>query len=162
MELPEPQGKGKGGHMKKQAFSTFTILGLLLLITAVSVHAQYHRGKTVTTIPFDFIVGDKTLPAGEYRLQPNRSDSQNVWLLQSRNYRANVYFLTMSVQSGEAQEKGKLVFRKYGDQYFLSQIWRTGDKGGRELVKTRREHELAKNSGERQTIVLATGSRGKN
>ena len=60
----------------------------------------------------------------------------------------------MTVRASETQERGKLVFHKYGDQYFLSQIWRTGENGGRELRMAHKERELAKNVVERETIVL--------
>jgi hypothetical protein len=147
--------------MKRQAIRSLTMSGLLLVVTAISVHAQSERNK-VTNIPFNFIVGQKTLPAGEYTVEPNRRDSHNVWLVQSRDGHVSALFTTMSVRTSEAQDKAKLVFHKYGDQYFLSQIWRTGDNGGRELRMPRLERELAKNTIERETIVLANGSAGRN
>ena len=147
--------------MKKQALKTFTMFGLLLMLTAISVSAQSERSKT-TTIPFDFIVGQKILPAGEYTVRPNRKDSANVWLLQSRDGHASTLFTTMPVQASKTQEEAKLVFHKYGEQYFLSQIWTLGDATGRELMTRRLEREVAKNAAERQTIVLANGPAARN
>jgi len=147
--------------MKKQAFGTLTTLTLLLTVTAISVSAQSERSK-ITNIPFDFIVGEKTLPAGEYTVEPNRSDFDKVWLVQSRDGRTSALFTTMPVRASETQEKAKVVFHKYGDQYFLSQIWTPGDATGRELLMLRLERELAKNAVESQTIVLARGSAGRN
>jgi hypothetical protein len=146
--------------MKKHAIRNFTILGLLLVMTTVSVRAQSKHSK-VTTIPFNFDVGQKTLPAGEYTIEPNRRDSDKVWLVQSRDGRTSALFMTMSVRANETQEKTTFVFHKYGDQYFLSQIWTPGANSGRELPMPRVERELAKNNAvERQTIV-ANGS-GRN
>jgi len=68
--------------MKKQAIRSFTIFVLLLLMTAISAHAQSERSK-VTNIPFSFVVGEKTLPAGEYTVEPNRRDHDKVWLVQA-------------------------------------------------------------------------------
>lgn len=147
--------------MKTQTLKNFTMLSLVLMLTAVSVCAQSERSK-VTTIPFSFIVGQKTLPAGEYTLEPNRKDSYNVWLIQRRDGRTSALFTTMSVRSSETQEKGKLIFHKYGDQYFLSQIWTPGSHSGRELLMPRLERELGKNPIERRTIVLAIGSARRN
>lgn len=143
--------------MKKQALRTFTMLSLVLMLTAVSVCAQSERSG-VLNIPFNFIVGGKTLPAGEYTVEPNRKDSHNVWLVQSRDGHASAFFTTMPVRASETQEKTKFVFHKYGDQYFLSQIWTPGGNSGRELLMPRLEREVAKNAIERQTIVLASGS----
>ena len=147
--------------MTKQALKNFTMFSLLLMLTAVSVAAQSERSK-ITNIPFSFIVGEKTLPAGEYTVEPNRRDYDKVWLVQSRDGHTSVLFTTMSVRASETQEKTKFVFHKYGDQYFLSQIWTPGSNSGRELLMQALERELAKNAIERQTIVLVNGSAGRN
>lgn len=144
--------------MKKQALRTFTMLSLVLMLTAVSVCAQSERSG-VLNIPFNFIVGGKTLPAGEYTVEPNRKDSHNVWLVQSREGNATALFATMPVRANQTQEETKLVFRKYGDQYFLSRIWTPGGNTGRELVMPRLERELAKNGIEREKVVVTRGAR---
>src|ERR1700687_4577413 len=124
------------------------------MLTAVAVSAQSERIRVIN-IPFSFIVGQKTLPAGEYTVEPNRKDSDNVWLAQIREGHATALFTTMAVRASETQEETRLVFHKYGDQYFLSQIWTVGDATGRELLMPRLELELAKNAKiERQKIVL--------
>jgi hypothetical protein len=140
--------------MKKQALRTFTMLSLVLMLTAVSVCAQSERSG-VLNIPFNFIVGGKTLPAGEYTVEPNRRDYDKVWLVQSRDGRTSALFTTMPVRASETQEKTKFVFHKYDDQYFLSQIWTPGGNSGRELLVPRLERELAKNTAARRTVVVA-------
>ena len=140
--------------MKKPALKNFTMFSLLLMLTAVSVAAQSERSK-ITNIPFSFIVGEKTLPAGEYTVEPNRRDYDKVWLVQSRDGHSSALITTMPVRASETQEKTKFVFHKYGDQYFLSQIWTPGGNSGRELLMPRVERELAKNAIERRTIVVA-------
>src|SRR6266850_809005 len=152
---PEILEKEKEAHMKKQVRS-FTILGLLLLMTAVSVRAQSERSK-LTNIPFNFIVGQKTLPAGEYTVETNRRDYDKVWLVQNREGDASALFTTMPVRANQTQEETKLVFHKYGDQYFLSQIWTPGGNTGRELLMPRIERELAKNGIEREKVVVTRG-----
>jgi hypothetical protein len=138
--------------MKKQALKTFTMWSLLLMMTAVSVAAQSERSKI--TIPFSFIVGEKTLPAGQYTVEPNRRDSDQSWLFQSKDGRTSSLFTTMPVRANQTQEGSKLVFHRYGEQYFLSQIWTAGANSGRELLMPRLERELAKNAKiERQTVV---------
>ena len=141
--------------MKKQTLRRFTVLSFLLILTAVTVSAQSERIRVITS--FSFIVGQKTLPAGEYTVEPNRKDSDNVWLVQSRDSHATALFTTMPVRASETQEEAKLVFHNYGGQYFLSQIWTTGDATGRELLMQRMERQLAKNSIQRQTAILARG-----
>lgn len=147
--------------MKKQALRTFAMAGLVLILTAVTVCAQSERSG-VLNIPFDFIVQGKTLPAGEYTIEPNRRDYDKVWLVRSKDGRASVLFTTTRVQSRETQEGAKLIFNRYGDQYFLSQIWTAGANSGRELLTNRRERELARNAIERKTVVVADGRLNRN
>jgi hypothetical protein len=154
MELPLKPKEGKeGGQMKKQALRTFIMLTFVVLLTAVTVSAQSER-ISVINIPFSFNVGQKTLPAGEYTLEPNRKDFDKVWLIQSRDGHATALFTTIPVQASETQEEARLVFHKYGDQYFLSQIWEAGGNSGRELLLPSSERQLAKNGSERQMVVL--------
>ena len=141
--------------MKNQALRTFTMLSLVLMLTAVSVCAQSERSG-VLKIKFNFIAGGKTLPAGEYTVEPNRRDSHNVWLVQSREGNAGALFTTIPVSANQIQEETKLVFHKYGDQYFLSQIW-TGGNTGRELLMPRFERELAKKGIEPVKVVVTRG-----
>ena len=139
--------------MKRQALRTFTMLSLVLILTAVSVCAQSERSG-VLNIQFNFIVGGKTLPAGEYTVEPNKKDSHNVWLVQIREGNASALVTTTPVRANQTQEETKLVFHKYGDQYFLSQIWTPGGNTGRELLMPRFERELAKNGIEREKVVV--------
>jgi len=101
-------------------------------------------------------------PAGEYTVEPNREDSDNVWLVQGKEGHASALFTTNTVRASETQEEARLVFHNYGGQYFLSQIWTAGGNTGRELLMPRLERQLAKNTIERQMIVLASGPASKN
>ena len=141
--------------MKKQAFGVFAVLSLILMLTAASVRAQSKRSSI--TIPFTFTVGEDTLPAGEYTVEPTRKDSDNIWLIQSKSENDSVLFTTNSVWTTETQEQTRLVFNKYHGRYFLSQIWNSGDNSGRELRIPRSERELAKNGVQREKVVVAGG-----
>ncbi len=50
---------------------------------------------------------------------------------------------------------GKLVFNAYNGEYFLSQVWMSGQNSGVELHKSKTERELEKSPTIRQTIALA-------
>lgn len=64
---------------------------------------------------------------------------------------ARVYSLAVS-------ENSKLVFNRYDDQYFLSQVWTSGNSYGRGLFKSSRERslgrEMAKKGAEYQTVAI--------
>ena len=138
--------------MKKQVLTTLTMLSFLLL-TALTVSAQSERIRVIS-IPFSFVVGHKTLPAGNYSLEPNKKDSNNVWLLQSKAGHTTALFITMAVRANETQEEVRVVFHKYGDRYFLSQIWTPGANTGRELSMPRLERQLARNVVAERMVVL--------
>ena len=139
--------------MKKQVFGIFAVLTMLVALASISVHAQSQRD--IVNIPFNFAVGEKTLPAGEYAVTPNRRDSQNIWRLEGD--RNTVLFATVAVTSASTQEKTKLVFHKYNDQYFLSQVWIAGEDSGREIRATRVESQLARNGVQREEVTVTLG-----
>lgn len=142
--------------MKKQAFGISMMLSLLLAVTAASVQAQSTR--STINIPFSFTVGQKTLPAGEYTVEPIRRDSHNVWLVENKSAHASVLFTTIPVWTSKTQESTKLVFNRYDDQYFLSQIWTAGDNSGRELQVPRWERQLAKSGVQPEKVVVIRGA----
>jgi hypothetical protein len=144
--------------MKQRTLSSLTMLSLLLMLTVVTVSAQ-SESSGVIKIPFNFVIGQKILPAGEYTIRPNRISSKTVWRVQGNDAHAGAFFLTVPVWARETQEKTKLVFHKYGNQYFLSQIWIPGDNSGRELSMPRLERELAKNTPERSKVSLTARGR---
>ena len=70
------------------------------------------------TVPFDFTAGDKLLPPGTYIITP-----QDYGVIMIQNPRRNITVLTTTTfDSREPRSGGKLVFNKYGDQYFLREV----------------------------------------
>lgn len=143
--------------MKRQTLKMFAMSSLLLMVTAVSIAAQSSHTKT-TIIPFSFTVGEKTLPAGVYTIEPYRKDYSSVWVVKSRDGHSNVFFTTNTVQTVRTQTKDRIVFRQYGGQYFLSEIWTAGANSGRELNVRRPKDDLAKNTVERDTVIVPIAS----
>lgn len=133
--------------MRKQVFTGITMLGLFLTLAVASVQAQTERNE-VTNIPFKFIVGQNTLPAGEYRVESRTKYSDTVWLIQSTDSHASAVVITTPVRANATQEESKLIFHRYGDLYFLTQVWTVGANVGREFSISSQERaadrELAK------------------
>ena len=113
------------------------------LLAAASMYAQGSQKLTVQ-VPFGFHVGASTLPSGEYTV--DTGTAPGIVRLRSADSKAAVMILSMSVQAPGPPSQGKLVFHKYGDEYFLSQIWKAGNNTGCELRKSRREIEVAANA----------------
>ena len=130
--------------MKKQVVKMLTMIGLVVAMGVMvgSVQAQSLSNGMRANIPFEFSVGDSKLPAGEYsirRAQPSSGDT--VLVISNVNHPDSVLPLTNSAQSLNAKDVNTLVFHRYGDQYFLFQVWPAGGTYGRELVKSHRERE---------------------
>jgi hypothetical protein len=130
-----------------------TLLGLALLLVAGSAFAQTLRVKA--DVPFNFIVDKQTLPAGEYTLLSmdlagrtisfRNADQKPVSMLQS-----------VRCEKLDAAKSTKLIFHRYGDQYFLSQIWVEGRTSGHQLSITRQETEVARDSAVQNVAVTAS------
>lgn len=125
--------------MKRQALSLICLLSLLLV--AGSAIAQ--SGSVRSNVPFDFTVGGKSLPAGTYTIDKVGRSPENL-LLQSQDGKMQMIVGSNAAETLNGADKTKLVFNRYKDQYFLSEIWVQGSTSGRHIPKTKREKELAK------------------
>jgi hypothetical protein len=70
------------------------------------------------TIPFNFAAGRQVLPAGQYRIAYQQS---NVIRIESADGKKAILALVQTDEGGKS-DSNKLVFYRYGDQYFLHQI----------------------------------------
>ena len=126
--------------MKRQAFSLISLLSLLLL--AGSAIAQTVRVRA--NVPFNFTVGNKTLPAGMYSIRTIGDRGMTTLLVQAQDGHSSIMTNSNAAENLKPADKSKLVFNRYRDQYFLSEIWVAGVSRGHRLPKTSREKELAR------------------
>ena len=126
-------------HIQK----AIALSGLLVLLTFSSALGQSDR-QTIIHIPFNFSVGEKAFPAGKYVIARNRKDSDTVWTIRRKDNVGKAMLLTRPVRANETQEETRLVFRQYGDLYFLAEFWTAGSNTGREIQVSDRERALDK------------------
>jgi len=93
-------------------------IALIALSTLAGVGkavAQEHAVKA--TVPFNFTVGGKVLPADTYTVS---SPSEGLVVIRSNDG----HYISMATSSFDDREVkgGKLIFSKYGDQYFLHEV----------------------------------------
>ena len=139
--------------MKKETLRAVTMLVSIIalaFVTAIASSAQ-PRGKMIRAdIPFDFVVGDKTLAAGKYSVGQITSNSDGGILVKSRTGNHGAMRLTNALLASAPKPKTSLTFLRYGNTYFLSQVWISGSREGREVIKSKAERaagrELARNS----------------
>jgi len=128
--------------MKKRTFVTATLCVLSLIVAAQAVRADE---PMLVNIPFAFVAGNVTLPAGEYRVQKLDGNSAVV-LIRCSDANASAMVLSNAAQAKETQNQSKLVFKRYDNRYFLSQVWKAGSIRGRELLKSQAEKEIARSA----------------
>jgi hypothetical protein len=92
-------------------------------------------------IPFDFNVGDRLISAGAYTVKSLTADEAT---LRIGNGKQAATVMTNSAQEkSDGAGRARLVFHRYGDQYFLVAVW--GANGpGRALSESKRERGLRK------------------
>ena len=136
--------------------STVTLLAIASLAACGSAIAQGSNIKA--NIPFDFTVGNTWMPAGEYTIS---SPLQHIVQLRSAD-NAKTAEIVSTQGYNESRSGSKLVFDKYGDQYFLRHVLCPSvaslnlDVPQGKAEKNARSHSLeAKGRNGEQTMVAA-------
>jgi hypothetical protein len=136
--------------MKKQVL--FSLLSTVLLMAAGSAYAQLGSEQEVrANVPFDYNVGKATMKAGNCSIRA--AGTADALAIRCNGSEAKLA-LSHSV-SGKSATETKLVFHKYGDQYFLAQVWLKGESVGRELPRTRTENELMSKAETGSVVIVA-------
>jgi len=135
--------------------SRVTLLGAMILLTSVGVtHAQTLADRTRFNIPFDFAFGEKKLSAGEYSIGRVLSSSGDATLsIADGNGRAKAFILSQAAVRLNATNKATLVFHRYGDEYFLVQVWPAGAVHGREFPESKLERGTQKQLASNRSAV---------
>jgi hypothetical protein len=125
--------------MKLHGFALVLLVAVTMMGDAV---AQSIRMKA--DVPFEFIVNGSTLPPGQYTIQSFGAADGKTLLVRNSDKNENATVNAIGVDSKTTSKNTKLVFHRYGDRYFLTQVWIAGMESGRELPKSHRESELAR------------------
>ena len=96
--------------------TAIAVFALASILGAGSAMAQSHQVRA--TMPFDFTVGNKLLPAGTYTIT---QVADNTIEIQNREEHVAMLALALA-DSNQSANGGKLVFDRYAGQYFLREI----------------------------------------
>jgi len=123
-----------------KALATISFLIAMTIVTTGSAQAQ---SPVRVNIPFDFTVANKTLRAGRYFVSRFGSyTADNVVAIVSADGHTKLVCLTYAVRTLDAKGKVTLVFHRYGDQNFLSEVWSADSSTGRVFAKSKSEQEI--------------------
>jgi hypothetical protein len=136
--------------MKRNIYGALAILAAALVVSVPFVQAQ---SRVNADVPFAFSLQDKAMPAGNYQIFAVSDRVLEVWNLDAQH--GQLLAKQISVQSKD--QSPKLVFHRYGDQYFLSQIWDGQSDTGIQLAESKREKEtkMAGLSSAFETVIVA-------
>ena len=140
-----------------------SILGSSLLASALAIGmvASAPKALAQTTpvakadIPFDFVAGQRVMPAGTYEI----THSDNLLELRATDQKAAEFLSVHAAYTVHTPSGSSLVFDRRGDKYFLRQIWTAGNHDGYECPKTRIEKDVekivAQNKQDASPVVIA-------
>jgi hypothetical protein len=129
------------------------MLAVTLLSLSGLMSAQTLTKRVVAQVPFDFVVGNKIMPAGEWVVSAGDGN-----ILAIANFDARKSVLSASIRANENKDdRTSLVFERYAGQYILSEIKIEGSELMYKLPTSRANAEWsAKNAPASQVTLLAT------
>ena len=123
----------------KGRLALVVLAGAVLAMLNVSGPAMAQSSAMSVTIPFDFHAGNSILPAGNYIV--NRV-GEAIQISDRLGHTA--FVISTAVPNPAAKIDSQVVFNRYGDERYLSEVRWLGYSAGRGLAKTTNEVELAK------------------
>ncbi len=129
------------------------ITGAVVLSTLMAGECRAQSRTLEAKVPFAFEVGDKTMPAGNYRIESMPTGAGSLQVIRSASGDVRVTLSTIAIPARNGSSEPELIFHRYGNRYFLAQI-QTGDHHARELFESRLEKELARSQAMNEIAVL--------
>jgi hypothetical protein len=134
--------------------SARTLITICLLFTTASLFAQMRSSQQLmkVNIPFVFSAEDHALPEGEYlvlTVTPERSIR-----IVSIDGKHSAIVNTLPNYASEPSPNSRLVFHRYGDVYFLVQVWTAGQNVGRNPLSSKKAMEIARSGVAQQTFTI--------
>lgn len=132
--------------MKTKVPAAVSAIGLALILVAT---ASAQTWKLSADVPFSFNVGDREMQSGKYTVTIL---GDSALLIQSVDFKKTAMSISNSMLTPSNLKNAKLVFNRYGDQYFLSSVsWPGGPS--KILTPANIERQVAKANSIRQLAI---------
>jgi hypothetical protein len=105
--------------IKERLIKILAIFSFILPLATIG-NAQINK-NTEFEIPFEFVVGDKVMPAGEYSLR-TANDQNTSWMITGKSAKKTVFLLANTVEDIRRMNAAQLTFRQYGNRHFLAEF----------------------------------------
>ena len=118
------------------------VLAVLLFFVPLVASAQLGSSNGVqAAVPFQFMVGDKVVPAGECIVQEATMAAETI-VVRSKYSKVSLFTAAAPIEVVQEGRGSALVFHKYGDRYFLAQVRVEGSHTIYQLPESKAEAEL--------------------
>ena len=153
----------------KEVLLRITSLSLALIfvvvmgMTTVVVTAQAKTHSTVVlNVPFQFTVGDRLLLPGTYSFEQLLDSAPGLNIIAIRSADGGTYqaAVTTTTQATAVPHLSRLVFKRYGNSFFLSQVWTKGKLVGLLLYPSRGETRLAEGQAANEEVSVPAAADG--
>ena len=144
--------------MRKQA-TMFVAAVMLSGLLCAAARAQSTNYTIKFNVPFEFNIGERTMPAGEYVVTLLcRSSNMPAVLIKSGDGRASRILMMTPVDASRLRESATLVFNRYGSRHFLAQVWTPAERAGLKVRRSSAERRMAVASrAELATVEVTAG-----
>jgi hypothetical protein len=131
----------RGGRLLR--FSLPLVFALTIYLP--NAHAQL-IGDLKANIPFQFQAGNSKFPPGEYVLRMLGSPTGGIMEIRSMDGSTSALFEVQPVKANSAPARSELVFNKYGNRYFLAELFDEGYETGDQVVESRDEKSISRDN----------------
>lgn len=136
--------------------ANWLVVVTLVALSGMAAAQLNSRSKVVAQVPFEFVVANKVVPAGEWAVRVAVKDG-NILDISNAHKNAGVFSTSSQTEAKQPASHYALVFNEYGDRYFLSGIKLQGSKIAYRLPESKAEAELrAQNVSTRVETLLAS------
>jgi hypothetical protein len=110
----------------------------------------------IIDVPFNFVLGTHSLPAGTYRLEGTRSPTPGICVLAVRGKEGPVYKLAVGISSasGAERSRSKLIFHRRSEQHFLRELWLGGRCLSLDFYRSLQDVDTEQENPETEVILL--------
>jgi len=128
--------------LRGKILSAILALSFVTVGAVTTASAQLPGTRMTAEIPFDFIVGEQTLPAGTYEVRRVMDGPSFLYIQNVDDRRETAIFKTDLSDEDDSIPRSALVFHRYGDIYFLAKIVSRYEGITRELGPSKQERGM--------------------
>ncbi|MGD1082570.1 MAG: hypothetical protein ABR881_30015 [Candidatus Sulfotelmatobacter sp.] len=138
------------------------VLWVLSLCPSVGNAQTSHHTALTVKVPFEFVVGNQTLPAGTYKflsLLNSVPSKATIDVLEVRSTEGHLYKAVVTdVVGSEEPNNPRLVFTRSGDRAFLSEVWEPGKSAGCRLQNRKDILQTVERENDKVTLIASADS----